>query len=454
MAKKAKGRSKGAGTLVLRGRTWYARWTVDGKTYTRTTEQGDKREAEKRLKELTEPFRLNGELATIKALTDKAGGIEQDIEDWKDGQTALTMLAAWKVFVASPKGKTPRGRVIMPGARTLADYEGRWNAFVTWLEKNYPTEKDELGIHKPRELRAVTKEQAQRYINEIGATRSANTRNKTLTFLRLVFKVLAKDARVKQNPFDGLDAAPMAVTKKRPLTLDELAAVSEQLRGSGEMETLFSFGFYIGARLGDCVSMRWDMIDMRARKIRYTPSKTKKTSEEIVVGVAPALYSLLEATPKTARRGHVMPELAELYKTRSGVAALCKRVQKVFQGAGIETGLEVAGYSRQVAKVGFHSLRHSHITALLEGGAPMESVRKRVGHASIDMTAHYFKDSGEATERAVRALPAFGHVNTLPEVTDATGAKLGTVLAMLDGLNDQELSEVIKQAGSIISGRA
>jgi len=46
--------------------------------------------------------------------------------------------------------------------------------------------------------------------------------------------------------------------------------------------------------------------------------------------------------------------------------------------------LKVQGYSRNVARVGFHSLRHAHITALLEGGIPMDVVRQQAGHASLE----------------------------------------------------------------------
>jgi integrase len=47
--------------------------------------------------------------------------------------------------------------------------------------------------------------------------------------------------------------------------------------------------------------------------------------------------------------------------------------------------LKVQDYSRNVARVGFHSLRHAHITALLEGGIPMDVVRQQAGHASLEI---------------------------------------------------------------------
>ena len=373
-----------------------------------------------------------------------------EVKRIEDAQAAMTMLEAWGAFKAKPKGKTPRGRVIMPGERTLADYEGRWNAFCTWMDDNYP-QKDKDGEKIHWELRQIGKEHAERYIAEVGAEKSANTRNKTLTFLRLFFKVLAEDARITANPFDGMDAAAAAVSRKRPLTLTELAAVSKMLEGAGEMETLFSFGYYTGARLGDCVLMRWDSIDMGGRKIRFTPSKTAKSNHEISLALAPALYTLLDRTPKSARRGLVLPELGELYK--KDPAAVSKLIQKVFEDADIETAITVKGYKKNVARVGFHSLRHAHITALLEGGVPMDMVRQQAGHSTIGMTAHYYHASDKALQAATDALPAMGAANTLTEGADAVGAKFEGVLAVLDTFTDKQLEQLAAKAREIVDGR-
>lgn len=450
MARKARRKGTGGGCLVLRGNTWFARWTIGGKTYTRTTGTSSQRAAEEKLAEFTAPFRLGSEVEALQAIASRIEGRKAQIEDWKDSQPAMTLLQAWQAFKLKPKGKTPRGRVIMPGERTLADYEGRWNAFCTWMEKNYP-KNDKDGNRVPWELRQIGKEHAERYIAEIGAGRSANTRNKSLTFLRLVFKVMADDARIQNNPFDGMDAAAAAVIRKRPLTLAELAAVSKNLEGAGEMETLFAFGYYTGARLGDCVLMRWDSIDMGGRKIRYTPSKTAKGNREITLTLAPALYALLDKMPQKARRGLILPELGELYQ--NDPAAVSKRVQKVFEDSEIETTLKVKGYKKNVTRVGFHSLRHAHITALLEGGVPMDMVRQQAGHSTIGMTAHYYHASNKALKAATDALPDMAGGNSLPEPADAPGARFEGVFSKLDSFTAEQLERLAEKAREIAGGR-
>ncbi len=439
MAKKVKEDYK---HLTKRGGVWWLQATHKGKRIYKTTGQESIVDARKVRDAELERFTLDSEKDQLAIISKRITGIDTRLEEIADGLPAMTMLQAWNAFKVAPKGRTPRGRVIMPGKRTLADYEGRWNAFCTWMDKNYPKE-DKDGIRIPWELRRIEKEHAERYIAEIGGGKSANTRNKTLTFLRLVFKVLAADARIKANPFEGMDAAPLAVTRKRPLTMTELGTISKNLAGKGEMETLFALGYYTGARLGDCVLMRWSSIDMGARKIRYTPHKTAKGNKEITLTISPALFALLDQTPSAKRKGFVLPELGELYQ--KDPAAVSKRIQQVFVDAGIETDLEVEGYGKKVACVGFHSLRHAHITALLESGLPMDAVRQQVGHATIGMTAHYYHASEKTLQATAAALPDIGAVKTLPEGADATGAILDGILGQLDKLSVEQLATLAEK---------
>ena len=89
-------------------------------------------------------------------------------------------------------------------------------------------------------------------------------------------------------------------------------------------------------------------------------------------------------------------------------------------------------------QVGFHSLRHSHITALLENGIPMDAVRQQAGHASLEMTARYYHASDKTLQATTAALPEIGKANALP----AAGAKLEAALAGLEGLSKEELEKV------------
>ena len=51
----------------------------------------------------------------------------------------------------------------------------------------------------------------------------------------------------------------------------------------------------------------------------------------------------------------------------------------------------------------FHDLRHSHASWLLAGGADLQVVKERLGHASIVTTQRYLHTLPDADETAVEA---------------------------------------------------
>ena len=435
---------------MQRGSTWYVQARLpDGRRLVQSTGETDLAAARAVRDHLLEPLALSDTKARLAAVQASITSVEDRLTEIKDAAPSLTMLAAWQVFVDTPKGKTGRGRKIAPGTRTLADYEGRWSAFCDWMEATYPN-RDKSGKLAPRELRTVTPEQAQRYILEVGRGWSPNTRNKTLAFLRLVFNVLGAVAKLKANPFAGMETAPHSTAKKQNLTLLQLTALSKQLEGAGEMETLFALGFYSGARLGDCVGFKWSDFDIEAGKMTFTPRKTDKGRREIRMTVHPALLRILQKTPQAQRKGVLLPDLCELYNRDS--SAVCKLIQQVFTDAGIETTEAVKGYGHRVARIGFHSLRHSFITGLIEGGVDMETVRRQAGHSTIGMTAHYFHGE-QAAQGASLKLPDISNVTATPPATPpATGTAGGitAVLASLRGLDAAGLQAVLSETKRLI----
>jgi site-specific recombinase XerD len=57
-----------------------------------------------------------------------------------------------------------------------------------------------------------------------------------------------------------------------------------------------------------------------------------------------------------------------------------------------------------LSKVRFHDLRHAHASWLLAGGADLQVVKDRLGHASIATTEKYLHSLPTADETALDAL--------------------------------------------------
>ncbi len=74
-------------------------------------------------------------------------------------------------------------------------------------------------------------------------------------------------------------------------------------------------------------------------------------------------------------------------------------------------------------RLGFHSLRHSVLSAMARRGTAINTLRDIAGHANIATTAIYLNHVGEEEKlKAVQALPMFsvdGELNTLRRAAHA-----------------------------------
>lgn len=389
MARKAKGRSKGLGTLERKGRVWRARWTVDGKTYTKTTGTSDRREAEKILAEIVAPFAAKTDAERLENLAVKIEGRKAEIRRYEDSLPALPISEAWDAYERS-------GTRHDTSAGTMNVYCAHFSAFADWMKDNFPD---------VRELRGVTLAEAEAFAAWLKNVRSAGTFNKYITFFRYMWRVLADNpaARLTCNPWEKIGKREDTQHTRRELTVEELARVCGSV--TGEMRLLFAVGIYTGLRLGDCALLEWGVIDLARNRIMTIPRKTARHAhgKPVIIPLHGVLASMLAEIPPDARTGYLLPETAEAY-TRNN-ALLCRRIQRIFTRAGIRTQTTADGERARV-DVGFHSLRHTFVSLSANAGAPLAVVQAIVGHSNPAMTRHYFHESETALQSAVAALPS------------------------------------------------
>ena len=387
MARKAKGRSKGLGTLERKGRVWRARWTVDGKTFTKTTGTSDRREAEKILAEIVAPFAAKSDAERLENLAVKIEGRKAEIRRYEDSKPALALADGFEAYRRSRERPDT-------GAATLDMYESQYNRLVRWAADNAPD---------AREMRNFTRATADAFATYLAGELSANSFNKYITLFRRIWDVLAEEGRMTENPWAKIRHMALATHTRRELTVEELARVCGSV--TGEMRLLFAVGIYTGLRLGDCALLEWGAIDLARNRIMTIPRKTARhaNGKPVVIPLHPTLTALLAEIPPDARTGYLLPDLAAMYEHDSGM--LSNRIQAVFTRAGIRTQTTADGERARV-DVGFHSLRHTFVSLSANAGAPLAVVQAIVGHSNPAMTRHYFHESEAALQSAVAALPS------------------------------------------------
>jgi integrase len=91
------------------------------------------------------------------------------------------------------------------------------------------------------------------------------------------FNLARKLGLVDANPVErALALRPISVSSSRRecFSSEQVAALLNA--AVGEWKTVVALGYYTGARLSDCSSMKWESVDFVAGVIDFVPQKTKK----------------------------------------------------------------------------------------------------------------------------------------------------------------------------------
>ena len=444
--KDGKRRGNHTGTLIKRGNTYLAQWSVRGpdgkrKRISKSTHCKNIEDARAFLENELKNLTLDDEEKFVDRLLDakKLINVErQEIAEQKareeDAKPALAIADGFEAFKSSKRRKDC-------GERTLAGYESQYETFANWMKKAYP---------KVTELRKVTAAEADAFSSYLLTSYSANTHNKYITLLAYVWKVLKEPARITDNPWGQIVKKSVTMHVRRELTVEELTRVCGKLEG--EMRLLFALGIYTGLRLGDCATMEWGKIDLARGFLQTNPHKTSKTL--VRIPLHPTLAGMLSEIPSNEHTGFVLKEIAETYLHNSSI--LTHRIKKAFTSAGIKTTAKCKDGKNARVDVGFHSLRHTFVSLSANAGVPLTVVQAIVGHTNPMMTRHYFHASDDALKGAVAALPdvieATGNPAQLPPPAEKD--KLSTVRDIIATLADAELVELAQFVNTEIERRS
>lgn len=437
MSKKASARGKGCGTLERHGRVWRARWTVNGKTYTRSTGTSDKRQAELCLKDWTAPFRAKNERGILTGLEARVAAKDLEIQELDKKCPGYTPIQAWNFFQEKYKSEKR-------DPATLTNYEQWWWLFVEWLELNCPEIKElrhvtlKTAEAYARELLSGTPDEKRAVVKKARPPIRGTTYNRHLNALALIWKTVAKDpeSRLGNNPFawdkktdTGIPRIALRKGEKphrrRALTFQEVHALLTTAQG--EWRGVIAVGYYVGIRFEDCALLQWGNVDLATRTIRTV---SHKTGVETNTSIHPTLWSVLSQVVKTST-GYLFPEIAAIYSSGvTGRAKLSKTISELFRSIGIITSYKPDGSElRAVPDCSFHSLRHTYNSHMQRVGVERSVRQSLMGHKTQAMTIHY--EHGYAD--APLALP-----DLLTYGSNPTDDKLAQLKALWESLSECE----------------
>lgn len=210
-----------------------------------------------------------------------------------------------------------------------------------------------------------------------GAPRSPATVNRHLGTLSNVFTVAVREWEVTtDNPVKRVDRLSENLPIERFLDEDERTRLLAACRNSKNpiLYTIVVLALATGARKNELLSLTWDAIDFKQRRITFHKTKTKNRRSCTVTG-------------------HPLELLRSLYEYRRPNTNL------VFPGryrpgaetrpTNFRTAWETALREASIHDFRFHDLRHTTASYLLMRGATLAEVGEVLGHTSPTTTKRY-----------------------------------------------------------------
>lgn len=159
---------------------------------------------------------------------------------------------------------------------------------------------------------------------------------------------------------------------------------------------------YAGVRIAEATRLTWEQIDLIARELHVIHGKGGRNRN---LPIPQPLLDELERVPETERRGPLFPQTA-----RKGAAETDQPIPLASEKCLahiFERWLprRLKAYGAELEHVASHQLRRAFATALKRRGVDLDTIRRLLGHKSLETTQRYLAGGPEDGEEAVALLP-------------------------------------------------
>ena len=250
---------------------------------------------------------------------------------------------------------------------TRISYEHAWN---TWQAHS-----------GSRPLGGTTLADLQDFQAALARDRRPGSVNTMMSALRSAFALAHRKGYIRANPCAEINDLPnshrsgtAAALGRRILTRTETARLLEAAR-PGRDYALYLTLYHTGCRVSEALALRWADLNLEGLLPTLTVLHGKGGRGRVIRLSEPLRETLVELRPAAARPEDLV------FATRTGRPLARNNVwtslRRTARRAGIERGISP------------HWFRHAHASHALDGGAPVQSVKETLGHASLATTSIY-----------------------------------------------------------------
>jgi site-specific recombinase XerD len=283
--------------------------------------------------------------------------------------------------------------------------------------------------------------------------RSIQTVNFYLQAAKQFFNWLIKDQRTNQNPIQHLEAGNVKLDRRHDrrnfqpeefqYLLHAARQSSERFGLSGEQRArLYTVAICTGLRAAELASLTHDSFDLTATPPTVTVEAAySKRERRDVLPLHPELVQVLR--PWLAEPGPLWPGTWAKYKQtarmiRSDLAAARSAWLAEANDDDERTAREQSSFLMYQDQEGefldFHSLRHSFITNIVQGGASAKEAQELARHSTVTLTLdRYSHVSLNQTAQALARTPFMAAPGTAPST-----ATFGEPCQILSKIDEQE----------------
>lgn len=307
-------------------------------------------------------------------------------------QGRRTAEAKWHKFRAQVEEDAKA--FLDPSRETLAQYLPRWLASQTDLK---PTTvrcyEDMIRLHLLPKLGTVRLQNlSPDRVEAVWRDMEGRGRLRSALLARAVLRKALQDAvrlgALERNPVDRTKAPRQPKRRVQFFTVEEVDAILRH--ATPRWKPLIQFAAHSGLRIGEILGLCWGDVKLdegilSVRRNVVTVGGKNIVQESTKTGAGVRSLTLPTAA-LDALRAHLKHEkevtsATPVFATDDGGYLMARNVTRAFSKARDAAG---------VKKLPFHSLRHFAVTVQIAAGVPLPIISKRIGHATISMTADLY----------------------------------------------------------------